>query len=181
MSQSCETTRVPGFNCASRRWRSARLTWTTGTGEHRGLADVGVEQIAREKERALGDAGLARRRDALLDQAGIELDTEAARAQSLRGGDDDAPVTRTEIDQEIVRAHPGQLEHFVDHHLRGADIGDFFALRTLRARACGEQRAQRERKQPAPPHARYAPFLPRGMGLPLSRHSTALWKPCCSA
>jgi hypothetical protein len=84
----------------------------------------------------------------------------------LRGGDDDAPVTRTQVDQKIVRADLGQVEHLLDHYLRRADVRDLLDRggrpkvgitrrgEGLPLRRRGQQRHEREGNQATPPHAR---------------------------
>ena len=54
----------------------------------------------------------------------IEIDAEAARAELLGGRDDEAPVARAEIDEEIIRAHLRHLQHLVDDDLRCGYIYD---------------------------------------------------------
>ena len=173
MSQSCETTRVPGAS-ASRRGRSCRLTsgsrYIVTTLARR---EVGREQVLLAELDALGHAGGARRVAALLHQLGHDLDAEAAGAEALRRGDDDAAVAGAEIDHVVGRADAGELEHRQRHLVGRGDEGHLVLTE-------GDARqAQRrgDRAEPEPPRSRLATArlmpLPPERGRPPHRRSRA--------
>src|SRR5690606_34482002 len=68
---------------------------------HRGLAEVGVEQVLLDDLHAIGHAGLTCVLVGFSDPLGIDVDAHATRA-TFRCGDDDAAVAAAEIVDDIV-------------------------------------------------------------------------------
>src|SRR4029453_11125113 len=75
---------------------------------HGGLAEVGLEQIARPERHAIGDAGPAGRLHALGHQLRIDLDADAPRAEVARRRDHHAAVARAQIVDDVARPDDGQ-------------------------------------------------------------------------
>lgn len=44
----------------------------------------------------------------------IDFDADAARTELLRGGDGNPSITGTQIEDNVVRAHPAKLQHLAD-------------------------------------------------------------------
>ena len=82
--------------------------------QHRRLRDVGRVHVALREGRLVGHAGGGRLPPRELDEIGVELDAETARA-AFGGGDDGAAVARAEIDDEVLRRDLGVVEHLLDH------------------------------------------------------------------
>ncbi len=110
--------RVPGFRSRS-LGRSSRFT--------RGsryividarLRKIGLEQIALIELHLVGHFRFARILVRFGDARGIEVDAEAARAVLPRRGDDDAPVSRAQVDEIILRPDLCHFEHAIDDVLR---------------------------------------------------------------
>jgi len=107
--------------------------------DHRRFAKVGLKQVLLDEARAVGHAFLFRVGIGDLQEVGIEVHPEAARAVLLRRGNDDASVARAEVNHEIVRADFRHFQHCVDHH-PGRRHVDHVAAPFLRS-GCGcEQR-----------------------------------------
>jgi hypothetical protein len=117
MSQSCETTRVPGAS-ASRRGRNCRLT----SGNRYivmtlARLQVGLEQVLLAKLDPVLHRGRRARSRLRRHQVGHDLDAQSARAEAPGGGDDDAAIARTEIDHVIARTDRRELQHRERHRV----------------------------------------------------------------
>ena len=123
MSQSWETTRVPGAS-ASRRGLQLQVDGRQQVHRHHGgAAEIGGEQVLLAELDPLLHAGGARRCAALGHQLRHDLDAEAAGAEAPRRGDDDAAVAGAEIDHVIGRTDGGELEHRQRHLVGRGDEG----------------------------------------------------------
>ena len=94
-------------------------------GDHGGLPDVGVEDVALDEAHAVGHASLPRVLVSLPDPPGIDVDARAPGAKSLGGGDDDPAIPGPEVVQHVALADAGDREHGCHHLVRGGDIGNF--------------------------------------------------------
>src|SRR5438105_7121997 len=83
-------------------------------GHHRSLRNVGDKHVALHEAHALANTRARGVFARGFDEPGIELDAKPARAELARGGDDDAPITRAEVDDQVLGAGSGQLEHALD-------------------------------------------------------------------
>jgi hypothetical protein len=90
-------------------------------GHHARRRDVRSKDICVLERHSIGDAGLERVVARFPHQAGIDLDAEAARAEFLRGGDDDASVAGAQIDHHIVRSGVRKLQHAMHDLVRRGD------------------------------------------------------------
>ena len=111
----------------------------------RGAGQVGREEILPEKGRALGDPGGARGVAAGPDQAGIDLDADAAGPEVAGGGDHDPSVAAAQIEDDVPRSHRGHPEHLEADGLRRADEEDVGARKALAQPGAAGQRDQRDR------------------------------------
>ena len=80
--------------------------------QHRGLLELGRVHVALLERRLVADAGLRRVAPGELDHVRVELDAERARAAPGRGNDV-APITGSEIDDEVLRRDLGHVEHLL--------------------------------------------------------------------
>ena len=106
------------------------------------FADVGLEQILFAKLHAIGNARLRGAIAGKFDEVRFDIDAEPATCfEPGCRGDDDAPVTRAEIDDEIIGTDVGQLQHRIDHHGQRRRVRrDCFRLGAeLRVGAVGER------------------------------------------
>ena len=88
--------------------------------DHCCVANVCHEEIFVQKPDAIDDVCLTRVLPAFGDAQGIDIDTDAARAELARRGDDDAPVAAPEVVHHVAGVHLGQPQHGVHHlHRRG--------------------------------------------------------------
>ena len=76
-----------------------------------GLAEIICKQVALDKLNTIGHASLGGIFPAFLNQLRVDLDSHRpACAKVANGGNDNAPVTRTQIIHHVVRADIGQPE-----------------------------------------------------------------------
>src|SRR6266581_3773499 len=126
---------------------------------HRRILDVDLEEIALHEFDAIGDRFALCPDPRHLDQLGLQLDADAARAEALRGGDHQAPVPRAEVVDDVIAADVGEFQHLVDDHpgrgnVRARDV--VFLLRALRrgrlrrTERQGERNATDPRIHPSP-------------------------------
>ena len=107
----------------------------------------------------------------LLDQRAVELDAEAARAELLRRGDDDAAVARAEVDHQVVGTRLGHLQHALDNVGRRGDERRP-PLVSVRG-GVGERKRQGQKRENSP-HLRSFRISSRTSGLDQS--SSPRWR-----
>jgi hypothetical protein len=98
----------------------------------RRLRDVGGEEITFDERGAIGDLAFARDLPRNLDQRVIDFDPHGARPVLLRGEDDDAAVTGSQIVDDVVFGDAREPEHRVGERLRShgeMDVGRFLRWR----------------------------------------------------
>ncbi len=125
---------------------------------HRRFADVRLEQVAAHEAHAVLDAGAARLVHRHAQRRGVDLDADAARAELLRRGDDDAPVAAAQVVDHVLRSGARELEHsqnrFVGareiRHLRAEDrrdpVGEPGVAEPVERGAAGHEQRQAEKK-----------------------------------
>ena len=99
----CATMRVPGASARSFGSSSLIMLLREIGGDHRGLAQVGGEQIADDERDAIGDFGFVGNSPRQLDQVPGRARCQHRGRRILRGDDRDTPVTRPEIVDQIIR------------------------------------------------------------------------------
>ena len=83
---------------------------------------------------------------ALIDQLAVDIHPHAARLEAPRRRQHDATVARAQIDDEIVLAHAGEPEHFVNHGLGRRHVRSAGELFRRNARSGCRNAQQRHRK-----------------------------------
>ena len=106
--------------------------------DHGRPRQVGGKQVFLDETHLVGNAGLLRILVGEFQQVGIEIDTESTGAVLGGRGDDEAAVTGTEVDQEILGADFRHLQHGIDDNLRRRHIHHVATafLRGRRQRQC---------------------------------------------
>src|SRR5262245_1362329 len=94
---------------------------------HRGRAEIRLEQIALHEAHAVAYAGPLRPAGALGHQPRIDLDADPARTEVAGRRDDDAAVARSQIVDDIVSTHAGELEHRLHDPEGRLDVGNVLA------------------------------------------------------
>jgi hypothetical protein len=112
--------------------------------KHGGRPQVRDEQVVGNELDAVGDARAAGVVITEIDEIGLDLDAQAARAELRRRGDHDPAVAGPEIDDVVVRADPRELEHPVDRRLRRRNVRRLREEHLRRRAGAGEQAGRRE-------------------------------------
>jgi uncharacterized protein (DUF1330 family) len=162
--------------CSRREREQARPQLQVHLGQqvhrhHRRGGEVGPEQVLLAELDAALDAGSGGALAARSHELGDELDAEAAGAEAPRRGDDDAAVSRAEVDDVIASADGGELEHRQRHRVGCGDEGNL-VLRDSDSDAGAE--ADRERRRPAGPSCTVAKHLPGSRAIEPSIHHAHL-------
>ena len=93
--------RVPGFRSRNLGREPLEVVRQQEERQDRRLRDVGLEHVALDERRLVGDAGLRRVALRELDHVRVEFHAERPRA-ALGRGDDVAPVAGAEVDDVVV-------------------------------------------------------------------------------
>ena len=139
MSNACDTMRRAGLELLQQLRAQLQVERRQQVERHdRRLADVALEQVLMQDLDPVGHAVL---RDVLvgfLDALRVDVDADAARAELLRRGDDDAAVAAAEVVDDVVLGDLGGLEHRLDHVGRRRHVDDVRCpLRWLRSGSRG--------------------------------------------
>jgi hypothetical protein len=104
--------------------------------DDRGLADANgrIEDVTEDERHPIGDARGLRGGVGLRDPLRVDVDADAARAKLLGGGNDDLPVTATEVIDDIVFRDFGEGEHAGDDGVAGRNPDDVGRAGGLRRR-----------------------------------------------
>ena len=114
---------------------------------HGGARQVGDEQVLPEERDARAHPGRQRRVTTDVDQLGIDLDADAARAEVAGGGDDHAAVTAAEVEDHVLGGDGGDLEHLEAHGLRCGDEEDVGAGKALAQRGTARHADREHQRQ----------------------------------
>jgi hypothetical protein len=109
------------------------------------LGQVDLVEVARDEARPPGHARLRRPSLRLRDERAIDVHAERACAELSCRRDDDAPIARAEVDDQVARTDLGEREHLLDDLMRRRHVGvveDLALGGGLRPR-----RAERDRKR----------------------------------
>lgn len=122
---------------------------------HRGLREVGLEEVALDGLHAIRHATGRGRVAREAYQIGFELDADGTRAEVLRRMDRDATVTRAEVEHEVARRGVGELQHALDQLLRRrhpdrvfADLAQMRRVAWLRCRGGGAGENEPNQRRP---------------------------------
>ncbi|HKW38308.1 MAG TPA: hypothetical protein VJO54_10910 [Burkholderiales bacterium] len=116
--------RVPGRQLGSKPRHQARdVLRQQVQRDHGRFPDVGLEQIAPDELHPIGHPFVLGARFRQRDQLGLELDSHSARLEALGGRDHETPVAGTEVVDHVAGTDVGELQHLVDDHPGGGDVG----------------------------------------------------------
>src|SRR5690606_11766463 len=93
-------------------------------GNHRGLADVGLEEVIFYKIDQVLDARIRGKLHGVGNTQGVYLDAHALRAELPSGLNEDAAFARTEVVEDIARPYFTQLKHGTNNVFIGGYEGN---------------------------------------------------------